>query len=173
MCIRDGHNNDKQTISFYKGKLTNVLFRRLVLKSNTNVDGQWLPCSDPWDWPCFKKTTVDRPAVSMSWPLRSSCQQVFFQLCVFSSFLHLATIYSSCVRSCWCRISLVVLLEQAVIFNPHVIKIQQKSQVLHNFYFHVCVWLTRAGRSSSRTVQQWKKRETILATPSKLMTKYF
>lgn len=59
----------------------------------------------------------------------------------------------------------------------NVIKIQQKSQVLHNFYFHVCVWLTRAGRSSSRTVQQWKKRETrretILATPSKLMTKYF
>lgn len=35
----------------------------------------------------------------MSSPLCSPCQQVFFQLCVFSSFLHLATICSRCVPS--------------------------------------------------------------------------
>lgn len=87
-----------------KGEAKNCLksmFRRLALKSNTNVGGQWLPCGDPRDRTCFKKNTVDRPAVSMSRPLCSPRRQVFFQLCVFSSFLHLATIYSQGVRSCW------------------------------------------------------------------------
>lgn len=65
------------------------------------LDRQWLPFSDPREWTCFKKNTADSPAVSMSWPLCSLCQQVFFPIvCVFF-FLHLAVIYSWCVRSRW------------------------------------------------------------------------
>lgn len=69
-----------------KGKAKHFLwswFPSLWLQCNTNVSRQWQLYGDPWHWTCFKKNIVDRPAVSVSWPLCSPCQQLSSQMCLF------------------------------------------------------------------------------------------
>lgn len=64
-------------------KCITCVFRRLALKSNTNVSGQWLPCSDPWDWTCFKEHSWQASSINELTSLLPTPAGIFPIVCFF------------------------------------------------------------------------------------------